>query len=408
MARKALLVGIDTYDYLPNLEGCVDDAIALEPLLANHANQTANYQCKHLLSDEKRVTHLMVDQLLDDLFTPDDEVLFYFSGHGIEVRGQVYLATQNGTPDRPGIDLQQLLERANGSTSHEVLLLLDCCHAGAMGEPLPLDRATAGWFREGVTLLGAARGFEKAVEVAGHGMFTRLVISALSDAAKDVRGRVSPAAIYGFVEQALGPWEQRPVYKSNARMLSPVRQCQPDVSVADLQRLPQLFPKADALFCLEPSYEFSSSDAIPEHVAIFSIFKRYRDARLLKTTIDRDLYFAAMHRTEVELTPLGQYYWQLAANNLLHADVAPKDERKPEVPNAESVARLFHETYERLAPSFDYHTRDATAKPWKEVPERNKQLMIATAAEVLAVLFPPEATVPSATKVAEGPPAHGA
>ena len=50
---------------------------------------------------------------------------------------------------------------------------------------------------------------------------------------------------------------------------------------------------------------------------------------------------------------------------------------------AEQLARLFHETYEELAPNFDYKTRKASAKPWDDVPENNKKLMIAVAARVL-------------------------
>jgi hypothetical protein len=50
---------------------------------------------------------------------------------------------------------------------------------------------------------------------------------------------------------------------------------------------------------------------------------------------------------------------------------------------AESLARRFHETYERLAPAFGYETRRASAVPWEEVPEQNRQLMLAVAAELL-------------------------
>lgn len=53
---------------------------------------------------------------------------------------------------------------------------------------------------------------------------------------------------------------------------------------------------------------------------------------------------------------------------------------------AESLAQRFHETYERLAPSFGYATREASAKPWADVPEQNKRLMIAVCAEILAAL----------------------
>lgn len=50
---------------------------------------------------------------------------------------------------------------------------------------------------------------------------------------------------------------------------------------------------------------------------------------------------------------------------------------------AEELAREFHATYERLAPDFGYKTREESAKPWSEVPEDNRKLMIATARAIL-------------------------
>lgn len=57
---------------------------------------------------------------------------------------------------------------------------------------------------------------------------------------------------------------------------------------------------------------------------------------------------------------------------------------------AEKLAARFHEAYERLAPSFSYETREASALPWKDVPENNRQLMIAVCAEILAASPLPE------------------
>jgi hypothetical protein len=53
---------------------------------------------------------------------------------------------------------------------------------------------------------------------------------------------------------------------------------------------------------------------------------------------------------------------------------------------AEQLARLFHETYERLAPQYEYDTRRESAVAWEDVPERNRRLMVAVAAEVLRAL----------------------
>lgn len=48
----------------------------------------------------------------------------------------------------------------------------------------------------------------------------------------------------------------------------------------------------------------------------------------------------------------------------------------------EILAKLFHDTYEKLAPTFSYKTREASAKPWADVPEDNKKLMIAVCSEI--------------------------
>lgn len=50
---------------------------------------------------------------------------------------------------------------------------------------------------------------------------------------------------------------------------------------------------------------------------------------------------------------------------------------------AERIARLFHETYEELAPAHGYTTRKESAVPWGQVPGDNRRLMVAT---VLALM----------------------
>lgn len=51
-----------------------------------------------------------------------------------------------------------------------------------------------------------------------------------------------------------------------------------------------------------------------------------------------------------------------------------------------ALAKLFHETYERLAPEFGYETREASRTDWADVPLQNKALMIAVAGKILAPL----------------------
>jgi Caspase domain len=407
MTRRALLVGINRYDNTSReLHWCTDDALAMREVLEHHANRDTNFACHTLLGTQRvsdfdpaepdgggeRVTFSRLREALADLFRFDGTVAFYYSGHGIPTSQGTYLATQDGTTTLPGILMNDILEMANQSPAQEVFLLIDCCRAGEFGEPVTsgevVDVSRLS-LRSGVTLLAATLPHQEAKEVGGAGVFTHLMLGALKGGAADVRGVVSAAAVYGYVEQALGPWDQRPIYKSNASRLSPLRFCVPDISDDDLRRLPQLFPKPGFQYFLDPSYEVTREEGLPEHIALFKIFKRCQVARLLRGSIDDDLYFAAIRSHPVELTPLGQFYWQLAKGNLLGGLPTFIPMRRNSVPDAESVAKLFHEAYERLAPAFGYETRRETRLPWEKVPERNRRHMIASTAEVLALLFPP-------------------
>lgn len=52
--------------------------------------------------------------------------------------------------------------------------------------------------------------------------------------------------------------------------------------------------------------------------------------------------------------------------------------------HAERIARAFHETYERFAPSFGYDTRPASQVEWEKVPDANRGLMVAVVESLLA------------------------
>jgi len=51
--------------------------------------------------------------------------------------------------------------------------------------------------------------------------------------------------------------------------------------------------------------------------------------------------------------------------------------------SAERIAKAFHESYERQASEHSYETREASAKPWEEVPENNRNLMTAVVQDLL-------------------------
>jgi hypothetical protein len=317
--RLALLVGIDKYDHVSDLSCCVADAMAMSELLQRNDDGSPNYDCEALISSgEEKITRKVLRSHWNRLFgVYKGDILFYFSGHGTPLKSGGYLVTQEGDQDDPGLAMDELLVLANLSEASSVLLILDCCNAGHLGLPAALQANGTGQYqahlREGLTILAASRPTEDAFEAEGQGVFTRLVLGALSGGAADVRGLVSAASIYGYVEQALGPWEQRPMYKSHADQLPPVRTCRPAVSDPVLRELPTLFKAPECLLRLDPSYEFTHPSKKRKNVSLFKKFKMLRNAGLLTTVDQDDLFFAAMKCGRIGLTPVGQFYWRLAA-----------------------------------------------------------------------------------------------
>lgn len=70
----------------------------------------------------------------------------------------------------------------------------------------------------------------------------------------------------------------------------------------------------------------------------------------------------------------------------------------------EQLARKFHETYEKLAPGFGYETKAESAVRWEAVPEQNRDLMVATAREVLRWLRGEPEPEPETIRASLSPP----
>jgi Caspase domain len=316
VSKRALIVGINRYDHVGSLTGCVPDATAMEEVLSRNADRSVNFECRLLTSPGPiPITKGFLRQQWRELFQDfKEDVLFYFSGHGTPTEVGGYLVTQDGTSDDPGLAMDDVVTMANNSTARTVLLILDCCFSGSVGNPPSLQVSNLenrALLREGVTILAASRPTEVSMEIGGHGVFTNLVLGALRGGAADVRGRVSAASIYAYAEAALGAWDQRPLYKSHAAHLNPVRLCEAKVSDALLRELPAHFQRLDHEYQLDMTYEETNGAAVPENVAIFKKFKRLQIAGLLKPKTGDDLYWVAERSGRVLLTDLGRFYLQL-------------------------------------------------------------------------------------------------
>jgi uncharacterized caspase-like protein len=176
--RRALVVGIDAYPFGP-LHGCVADARAVRVLLERNEDGSKNFDVRMISDPPEAVTRPYLRRAIGELFQQPAEVaLFYFSGHGSENDLGGYLVTPDATAYDEGVPMAEVIQLANQSTVTEVVVLLDCCHSGHLGDIQrgPRDINARVEIREGVSILTASRSSEPAVEAHGRGLFTTLVL----------------------------------------------------------------------------------------------------------------------------------------------------------------------------------------------------------------------------------------
>jgi hypothetical protein len=325
VARRALIVGINTYGGDNDLHACVADANAMAELLSRHKDGDKNFDCILLLDrmeDGSPITRPKLRAALNELFDFDGEVLLYFSGHGFLSKTGGLLCTTDAAKDDWGIPMQEVVDLAIQSRASHILLILDCCHSGNIANPVTMNKDGAksplATLRENMTVIAASRANEGAIEAGGDGLFTGALLDALEGGAADHMGFVTDSALYAYVSRRFTAWDQRPMYKTNATDILTVRECEPLIGRLLLQQLPTHFPTADYQYRLDPEYEPEdehgnvSEPVNHGKVAIAQLFKSYRDAGLLKPSDPKlQLYWVARRSDTVELTPRGREYWWL-------------------------------------------------------------------------------------------------
>lgn len=323
--KKALVIGIDDYPQAP-LSGCVNDAVAVANTLEKNGDGSPNFAVKLLSSNEESVDCGALNQAIDQLFQGDAETaLFYFAGHGlINSAGEGYIVAQNGQQGAWGLALGEILSRANKAHPNikSSIIILDCCHSGSLGEmPAMGGAGTASVIGDGVTILTACHRTQTAQEYNGHGLFTGILLDSLNGSAADICGRITPAAVYSHVDQILGPWDQRPIYKANVQSFITLRQVTPKIAPEILRRLPDYFQNPEDVYALDPSYEPDRENVpknlrhIPVNENNAEVFKELQlcNRHGLVTPVDAEhMYYAAINSTGCKLTALGAHYRKLA------------------------------------------------------------------------------------------------
>jgi len=321
--RIALIVGINYYEHGSPLFGCVDDAHEVKAVLARHDGGAVNFDCRMLTGTgpTDRVDRGNLKDHIEELFKTDADIaLFYFAGHGhIEATGGYLLATDSRRGDE-GVSLSEILIYANQSPAKNKIIILDSCHSGIAGStPSAVPLAS---LSEGLTVLTASTKEQYATEENGRGVFTTLLVDALNGSAANLTGDITPGSVYAHIDQSLGSWEQRPVFKTNVKQFVSLRTVSPPIPTSDLRRITEFFPSPGFEFALDPTYEpeIKGRDPgmpppDPENTRTFAILQKYNRLNLLVPVGVQHMWNAAMESKACRLTALGEHYRRLVEKN---------------------------------------------------------------------------------------------
>jgi caspase domain-containing protein len=329
--RKALIVGIDHYNHLRDLSGCVNDATAVHAVLARHADGTGNFVTPLILTARdagEAISRHELKAAVRKLFADAAEIaLFYFAGHGhLEDTGG-FLCASDATYGDDGLALSEVMTWANTSPARNKIIVLDSCHSGVTGNNA-ISKEVAE-VSDGVTILTASSANQYAMEApgGGSGIFTNLFVDALNGGAANLTGDVTPGSVYAHIDQSLGTWAQRPVFKTNVKRFVSLRRTEPPIALAELQALIRHFPAPDHELRLDPSFEPERSAAErldrsipppdPANTLTFQVLQNYARVNLLRPVGAPHMWHAAMQSRSCRLTPLGQHYWRLVDGGLI-------------------------------------------------------------------------------------------
>src|SRR6266700_1222876 len=215
--RSALIVASDAYTDpgLRQLRAPASDARALAAVLRDPG--IGGFEVRTLLNEPAHVVNLAVEEFFADR-RPDDLLLVHFSCHGVKDEGgDLYFAMANTLLRWLGataVSAEFVNRRMTRSRSRRVVLLLDCCYAGAFergmtaraGAEMAIEAQFGGRGRAVITASSAMEYAFEGGELAdtselAPSVFTSALVEGLEtgDADRDQDGMVALDELYDYV-----------------------------------------------------------------------------------------------------------------------------------------------------------------------------------------------------------------
>jgi hypothetical protein len=229
----AIVVGVAAYDHMPALRYTDDDAYRFYAFLKSLEGGALPDEQMRILIDEE-ATRDNILNTMQDVFgqaSPNDLVIFYFSGHGLN--GSFLPIDFDGYNNK--ITHEEIAAAFNKSKAKYKLCLADACHSGSLfamrsgEEPLLVQYyATLSKSISGTALIMSSKADETSLESAGlrQGVFSHFLIRGLKgEADKNKDKLVSVQEIYDFVFTNVRDYtgnRQSPVIKGTYDPVMPV------------------------------------------------------------------------------------------------------------------------------------------------------------------------------------------
>jgi len=260
----ALLIGIAAYRHIRPLTKTATDARDLYDTLLQNGYSPSNMS---LLLDEQATKAAISDRLdwLARRAGPDDTVIIFFSGHGAQLIGGFwpgeYLCPVEAALDKVKdtfISDEEFTTALRAIRAGRVVVFLDACHAGGVGEPKdPAVHVKAGlseaaytrFLAQGRVIIASCKPDEVSYELAEmrNSLFTHYLLEGLHGGAARPDGTVWITNLFGYVyEQVSRHNLQHPFQKSATEdfIVALTKQPEPGPQLPATPRHPTVLPTA--------------------------------------------------------------------------------------------------------------------------------------------------------------------
>jgi hypothetical protein len=208
MAKKvALLVGVSNYQQgLSALPSATKDAKAIKQVLQHlDIGGFVETDITSLLNQPQKKVEDAIYILFNNC-SPDDLVLFYFSGHGVkDEKGNLYIATPTTRTDQnkrvlphTAIAASFVKDQMIASPSRRQVVILDCCFSGAFAKGLTLGNKSWAVLTSSDTVE-----YSYAPEPSELSIYTRYLVEGIKTGVGDLNndGNISVDELYEYTRK---------------------------------------------------------------------------------------------------------------------------------------------------------------------------------------------------------------